>query len=295
MMLTEAEIIAIEKDEDAPMFERSIARVMLDANWNTLSSMIDQVYGKAKEKIDIKDISENGPIIKGFVIPTLPEDFIQLNKKSQTNLRYNRSVTRLSNQPRNRYELLLHDLYNDTAFIDARKRFMSEVSKSDQGISILVGQPVGDNVHQVAKRYITELNELYKLDEDVILKGLLDSKYLAAWNRKRSVGASINGKYIDITIGPETRLEDIRVIWGSSIEPLQDKLNRNRIKKSSFNDSSLDFLIYKGELSGKSIKSMYDDYLDSRLSISFKGDKIPDYSDFRKQYRDTIKGLKKAL
>lgn len=82
MMLTEAEITAIEKDDDAPMFERNIARVMLDASWNTLSSMIDQVYGKAKESIDIKDISDNGPIIKGFVIPTLPENFIQLNKKS---------------------------------------------------------------------------------------------------------------------------------------------------------------------------------------------------------------------
>lgn len=203
-------------------------------------------------------------------------------------------MTRLSNQPRNRYELFLHDLYNDTAFIDARKRFTAEV-KSDQGISILVGQPVGGNVHQVAKRYISELKELYKLDEDVILKGLLDSKYLTAWSRKRPVGVSINGKYINIIIGSETRLEDIKTIWSSSIEPLQDKLSRDRIKKSSFNDSSLDFLIYKGELRGKSIKSMYDDYLDSKLSIPFKGDKIPDYSDFRKQYRDTIKGLKKAL
>lgn len=82
MMLTEAEITAIEKDDGAPMFERSIARVMLNANWNTLSSMIDQVYGKAKESIDIKDASENGPIIKGFVIPTLPEDSIQLDKRS---------------------------------------------------------------------------------------------------------------------------------------------------------------------------------------------------------------------
>lgn len=203
-------------------------------------------------------------------------------------------MTRLSNQPRNRYELFLHDLYNDTAFIDARKRFTAEV-KSDQGISILVGQPVGDNVHQVAKRYITELNELYKLDEDVILKGLLDSKYLTAWSRKRSVGASINGKYINIIIGPETRLEDIKAIWSSSIEPLQDKLSSDRVKKSSFNDLSLDFLIHKRVLQGKSIKSIYDDYLDGKLDVSHKGSKIPDYSDFRKQYKDTIKGLKKAL
>lgn len=203
-------------------------------------------------------------------------------------------MTRLSNQPRNRYELFLHDLYSDTAFIDARKRFTAEV-RSDQGISILVGQPVGDNVHQVVKRYISELKELYKLNEDIIMKGLLDNKYLAAWSRRRSVGASIDGKYINIIIGPETRLEDIKAIWNSNIEPLQNELNKDRMKKSNFNESSLDFLIYKGELSGKSIKSTYDDYLDSKLSIPFKGDRIPDYSDFRKQYRDTIKGLKKAL
>ena len=80
MTLTESEVVAIEKDENAPFFERSIARVMLDANWNTLSSMIDQVYGRAKESIDIKDTSVNDPIIRGFVIPTLPDDFIKLDQ-----------------------------------------------------------------------------------------------------------------------------------------------------------------------------------------------------------------------
>ena len=203
-------------------------------------------------------------------------------------------MTRLGNQPRNRYELFLHDLYNDPAFIEARKRFIAEV-KSDQGISVLVGQPVGDSVHQVAKRYISELQELYRLDANIILKGLLDNKYLTAWSRRRSVGASIDNKHINIIIGPETRLEDVKAVWKSSIEPLQNKLNKDRVKKSSFNDSSLDFLVYKGELSGRSIKSMYDDYLDGKLNISYGGDKIPDYSDFRKQYKDTLRGLKKAL
>ena len=80
MTLIESEVVAIEKDENAPFFERSIARVMLDANWNTLSSMIDQVYGRAKESIDIKDTSVNDPIIRGFVIPTLPDDFIKLDQ-----------------------------------------------------------------------------------------------------------------------------------------------------------------------------------------------------------------------
>lgn len=42
--------------------------------------MVDQVYGKPRESVDIKVISENDLIIKGFVIPTLPEGFIKLDK-----------------------------------------------------------------------------------------------------------------------------------------------------------------------------------------------------------------------
>ncbi|HMQ95938.1 MAG TPA: hypothetical protein PKD19_01835 [Candidatus Saccharibacteria bacterium] len=80
MTFTEDELLVVSNDNNAPMFERRIANIILDATWAVLRDMIDQVYGKPKESVDIKDKSENDPIIKGFVIPTLPSDFIKIDE-----------------------------------------------------------------------------------------------------------------------------------------------------------------------------------------------------------------------
>ena len=80
--LIEAEVIAIHKDEHAPLFERKLAESILKADWKVLSDMMDQIYGKTKKSIDIRDVSDNQPLIKGYVIPTLLKDFVQLDKKS---------------------------------------------------------------------------------------------------------------------------------------------------------------------------------------------------------------------
>lgn len=80
--LTEDELLRVSKDKNAPMFERKLADIILDASWPVLRDIMDQVYGKPKESVDLNSTVDSGPLIKGFVIPTLPEDFIQLDKKS---------------------------------------------------------------------------------------------------------------------------------------------------------------------------------------------------------------------
>ena len=55
--MSEAEIVRIANDKNAPMFERRVARSLLKENdWKTTESMINQVYGapKVKEEISLE-------------------------------------------------------------------------------------------------------------------------------------------------------------------------------------------------------------------------------------------------
>ena len=45
LVLTEAELIAINEDTNAPMFERKLAKCIMDGGWREISGIIDQVYG----------------------------------------------------------------------------------------------------------------------------------------------------------------------------------------------------------------------------------------------------------
>ena len=76
MILTEAELIGLYEADDTPLFERKLANAMIDGTWPVIREMMNEVYGRPKESIDINDQSEYPPIIRGFVIPTALKDFI---------------------------------------------------------------------------------------------------------------------------------------------------------------------------------------------------------------------------
>ncbi len=76
MQMNEGELKAITGDPLKPMFEQKLAQAIIDGAWTVIKEMMDQVYGR-KTDIDMNLRSEDGvPIIKGFVIPTAPEHFI---------------------------------------------------------------------------------------------------------------------------------------------------------------------------------------------------------------------------
>lgn len=79
MQLTRGELEDILQDTNRPAFEQSLAKAILSSKWRELNQMIDQVYGR-RTTLDV-DISDNKtePIIKGFVIPVAPADFIDDN------------------------------------------------------------------------------------------------------------------------------------------------------------------------------------------------------------------------
>lgn len=84
MTLTEEELRVIVEDKNKPLFERNIALAIKGSDWKTAESMINQVYGVPKSEIDMKLGTDDGsPLIKGFVIPTLPDNFVVMDKSTE--------------------------------------------------------------------------------------------------------------------------------------------------------------------------------------------------------------------
>ena len=81
MLLTEDELQAILGNGQSPLFEQKIAEAIMDGSWSILESMINQVYGSPRSSVEISTESSE-PLIKGFVIPVLPDNFINLSNKS---------------------------------------------------------------------------------------------------------------------------------------------------------------------------------------------------------------------
>ena len=62
MKLSEAELDAVKDNPDSPMFERKLAKAILDGEWKEIESMINQVYGQPKATISA-EVSEVKPLV----------------------------------------------------------------------------------------------------------------------------------------------------------------------------------------------------------------------------------------
>lgn len=62
LKLTEAELLEIVNDKDAPYFERKLARCINKGNWQEIQGMLNQVYGMPKQVNENKNI-EIKPIL----------------------------------------------------------------------------------------------------------------------------------------------------------------------------------------------------------------------------------------
>lgn len=62
LKLSEAELLTLVKDKDAPYFERKLAGCINKGDWATLAGMMNQVYGMPKQEIKQTNI-ELKPIL----------------------------------------------------------------------------------------------------------------------------------------------------------------------------------------------------------------------------------------
>ena len=62
LKLSEAELLALADDKDAPYFERKLAGCIRKGDWATLAGMMNQVYGMPKQEVQQTNI-ELKPIL----------------------------------------------------------------------------------------------------------------------------------------------------------------------------------------------------------------------------------------
>lgn len=62
MKLSEVELDAVKDDPDSPMFERKLAEAILNGEWKEIESMMNQVYGQPKQKIEA-EVAEVKPLV----------------------------------------------------------------------------------------------------------------------------------------------------------------------------------------------------------------------------------------
>lgn len=53
MKLPEPELRKVAEDKEAPLFERKLATAIAKGQWREIKEMIEQVYGKPKESVDV--------------------------------------------------------------------------------------------------------------------------------------------------------------------------------------------------------------------------------------------------
>lgn len=56
LTLRRIELTQIVNDQDAPEFERKIARFILQGDWKTIEGMMNQAYGQPKQRLEVEPI-----------------------------------------------------------------------------------------------------------------------------------------------------------------------------------------------------------------------------------------------
>lgn len=62
MKLSEVELDVVKDNPDSPMFERKLARAILEGEWKEIEAMINQVYGQPKATISA-EVAEVKPLV----------------------------------------------------------------------------------------------------------------------------------------------------------------------------------------------------------------------------------------
>ena len=59
MKLPEPDLRKVAEDKEAPLFEHKLATVIAKGQWREIKEMIEQVYGKPKESVDVTTQGES--------------------------------------------------------------------------------------------------------------------------------------------------------------------------------------------------------------------------------------------
>ena len=67
MKLSEPDLRKVAEDKDAPLFERKLATAIAKGQWREIKEMIQEVYGKPKESVDVTSGGEPMTALVRFI------------------------------------------------------------------------------------------------------------------------------------------------------------------------------------------------------------------------------------
>lgn len=193
-------------------------------------------------------------------------------------------------QPITARDWFLYHLFNDKDFIEIRKQWQLEINDIDQEAGQENRQRA--KIEEITARYVELLYHRFGINESTSRKGLLYKKLNRILNADRVPVAEIRGDRVIISIAANTALKDIEDLWTPWISLLQSKLpNYNSQRETPSDEPLLAYTVYKELRTGRTFKNIHDAYLDGTLHRKIpEGNKWLEVSDFRKYYKEIVKG-----
>ena len=184
----------------------------------------------------------------------------------------------------------LYHLFNDEAFTEIRKQWQLEINDVDQVPGKEIEQRA--EIDEITARYVKLLHKKFGINEVTARKGLLYKKHNRVLNGDRVPVAKIQGDRVIISIGANTTLRDVEDLWTPWISLLQSKLpNYNSQRETPSDEPLLAYTIYKELRNGRKMTELHKAYSQGTLHREMpEGDKWPEVSDFRKYYKEVVKG-----
>lgn len=187
-------------------------------------------------------------------------------------------------------EWFLYYLFTDEDFVSIRKQWRAEINDIESGQSGKNGLPFLEQ-EVITERYTQQTSNKFKITANTALKGLRHEESSRVLNEDRIPTATVDGDRINISIGAETRLEDIEHLWNIYAEDLQKKLPAYKSKRTAKAEQPLlACVIHKKSLNGEKMAYIHECYVKGTLDNRIPAHPESVIEDFRKYYKRVTQG-----
>lgn len=134
-----------------------------------------------------------------------------------------------------------------------------------------------------------EISDTFKISKDNALKLLITPKKRVLRHLRYLPKVSRDGDEIVLRFGAKTSLDDVKAVW-RAVKGLQKEIGKVGGKTSI--NPELAYCIHKQyQMNGRKMTEVFDDYLNRKLEGYNHLPTITDEHDFRKYYKEVVKGL----
>jgi hypothetical protein len=185
----------------------------------------------------------------------------------------------------------LYYLFTDENFVLIRERWRNEIDDIESGEPGQEGLPFLEQ-ERITTDYVSLVVETFDTTRETAIKGLVFTEHNRTLSKDRIPTAAVENDRIKVSIGANTRFEDLEHLWRIQITTLQEKLPGYRSQRDTpSSDPLVAYLIHRERLKGRKLTEIHKDYLTGNLDRRLlAGDKWIDVNDFRKYYEKTVKG-----